>query len=467
MLVVSEVQPGSAAESALQPGDILVRIDGKFVTTFEPLDEVLDESVGKSVTLEVQRGGTVIEKTLEVEDLHAITPDDYLEFGDAVVHTLSYQMARHFNAPVGGVFVANPGYALGSAGVPRGALITSIAGQPVAALPDFTKAVAALPDGGRRGAALHHARRPEGHANARRADGSALVPGPAVSPRRHDGLLAVHRPAGAAAAPAGRAGAHLVCDNRFPDRRRARGSLVLVNFDMPFSVAGITERNYHGTGLVVDAARGLVVVDRNTVPVAVGDVKIVFAGSVEVPGRVEYVHPLHNLSIVSFDPKLLNGTPIRTARLDLRELRAGEPVTVVGLGADTRLRSHATSVASIEPVVFPLSRTLQFRDSNLEVASLVNSADRFRRRHRRSRRGRARPLVELRRREQPRAGAAQPRHAGRPGRGSSESGADRRAAVFARGGVRARCRWPRPASSACRKSGCVAWKRTARHAARS
>ena len=50
MLVVSEVQPGSAAESALQPGDILVRVNGKFVTTFEPLDEILDESVGKSVS---------------------------------------------------------------------------------------------------------------------------------------------------------------------------------------------------------------------------------------------------------------------------------------------------------------------------------------------------------------------------------------------------------------------------------
>ena len=150
------------------------------------------------------------------------------------------------------------------------------------------------------------------------------------------------------------------------------GSLVLVNFDMPFSVAGITERNYHGTGLIVDAERGLVVVDRNTVPVAVGDVQIVFAGSVELPGRVEYVHPLHNLSVVSFDPKLLNGTPIRAARLDARELRPGETVTVVGLGGDSRLRSLATSVASIEPVAFPLSRTLQFRDANLEVVSLVN-----------------------------------------------------------------------------------------------
>ena len=31
-------------------------------------------------------------------------------------------------------------------------------------------------------------------------------------------------------------------------------SLVLVNFDMPYSVSGITERNYYGTGVIVDAA---------------------------------------------------------------------------------------------------------------------------------------------------------------------------------------------------------------------
>jgi hypothetical protein len=36
-------------------------------------------------------------------------------------------------------------------------------------------------------------------------------------------------------------------------------SLAHITFDMPFAIAGITERNYHGTGLIVDAARGLVV----------------------------------------------------------------------------------------------------------------------------------------------------------------------------------------------------------------
>jgi S1-C subfamily serine protease len=153
---------------------------------------------------------------------------------------------------------------------------------------------------------------------------------------------------------------------------RIAPSLVLVNFSMPYSVAGVTERNYHGTGLVVDAERGLVAVDRNTVPVAVGDVRLTFAGSVEVPGRVEYVHPLHNVAIVSFDRALLNGTPVRSAALDTAELVPGEAVTVVGLARDSRVRSIATTVASVDDVNFPLSRTLQFREANLEVATLVD-----------------------------------------------------------------------------------------------
>ncbi len=47
MLVVREVQPGSAAEGKLQPGDILTHVNGQLLTTFEPLDEIMD-SLGRS-----------------------------------------------------------------------------------------------------------------------------------------------------------------------------------------------------------------------------------------------------------------------------------------------------------------------------------------------------------------------------------------------------------------------------------
>ena len=64
-------------------------------------------------------------------------------------------------------------------------------------------------------------------------------------------------------------------------------SLVVVTFDLPYTVSGVADRHYYGTGLIVDTERGLVVVDRNTVPVAIGDVTVTFAGSLEVRAKVE------------------------------------------------------------------------------------------------------------------------------------------------------------------------------------
>jgi membrane-associated protease RseP (regulator of RpoE activity) len=123
---------------------------------------------------------------------------------------------------------------------------------------------------------------------------------------------------------------------------------------------------------VVDAARGLVVVDRNTVPVSLGDVRIIFAGTLEIPGKVEFVHPLHNLAIVSYDPKLIGNTPVKSARLNDRRIIPGESVWAVGIGADSELNIRPTQIAALDPIQLPLSRTMQFRESNLETIQLVN-----------------------------------------------------------------------------------------------
>jgi S1-C subfamily serine protease len=378
MLVVEEVLPGSPTEGQLLPGDILVRIDGRPVTTFAPLADVLDGSVGRRITVEVERGGERLERQLEVQDLHSITPDQYLEFGDAVVHQLSYQMARHLNSPVRGVFVASPGYSLGAAGVPRGAVIEAVGGKPVATLADFEAQIAVLADGDRATLRYRTMDDPRGsQTRVMRMDRSWF---PAQHCQRDDATgywrcRDLAAPAAARQPQPPAATSFVTSGDKLADR--VARSLVLVSFSMPFSVAGVTERNYHGTGLVVDAERGLVVVDRNTVPVAVGDVRITVAGSVEIPARVAYVHPLHNLALVSYDPALLDGTPVRAAELDARELVAGEAVTVVGLGSDSRVRAIATTVSSVDDVTFPLSRTLQYRDANIEVVDLVNGPNDF------------------------------------------------------------------------------------------
>lgn len=108
---------------------------------------MLDAHVGGEIGVEVQRGNATLEHSLVVQSLSAITADEYIEFGEAVVHTLSYQQARHYNLPIKGVYVANPGYVFGSAGIPRGALLNSFNGRKMETLADFEAALADLADG--------------------------------------------------------------------------------------------------------------------------------------------------------------------------------------------------------------------------------------------------------------------------------------------------------------------------------
>jgi len=373
MLVVSEVQRGSEAEHALEAGDILVRINGELSADFDALATALDDAVGQRIKLSIERGGQAFERDIAVQDLYAITPDRFLEFGDAIVHDLSWQQARHINKPIRGIYVANPGYILAAAGIARGAIITSVNGQAMSRLDKLEPLLQSLKDGERAAVRFFTLENPNTtQVRVIRMDRRWF---PARSCRRDD-----ERGAWPCVswAPDGRAQPPQPATTSFaktsdPIVDRVAPSLVLVNFDMPYSVSGISERNYYGTGLIVDAQRGLVVVDRNTVPTSLGDVRVTFAGSIEIPGRVEYVHPLHNLAVISYDPHLIGATPARAARLHPGELSPGEPVWVVGTRQDGKVQSRATRVASIDPVRYPLTRTLRFREANMETISLVNA----------------------------------------------------------------------------------------------
>jgi S1-C subfamily serine protease len=377
MLVVTEVQPGADAHGQLAVGDILVTADGRPISDFEVLDALLDDRIGGQIELSVVRGGGTRKVVLPVQDLHSITPDEYLEIGDGVLHTLSWQMARHMNVPIAGVYVANPGYTFGSAGIPRGAVLTELDGRLLKNLDDALAVFAKLGHGQR--ATLRYFTMED----TRTLQFTSLRIDRAWFPARHcvrddsAGLWPCEAIAAGPDAPPPEPGTTRFArtGDRLVDEYAP--SLVLVDFTMPYSISGVTERNYHGTGVLLDSVRGLVAVDRNTVPVSLGDVRLTFAGTIEVDATVEYVHPLHNLAVVRYDPKQLGDTPVKAVKFAEKMPATGEQVHVVGLQADNRVVSQQATVASIGPVAFPLSRTLQFRDANLEVMRLVNGPEDF------------------------------------------------------------------------------------------
>lgn len=373
MLTVSHVLPGSPADSKLETGDILVRINGELVTGFVPLAEIFDGNVGESISIEVERGGKSALTDVLVGDLHAVSPDEFLEFGDAIVHNLSYQQARHYNRAVEGVYVANPGYMLARSAIPRGAVVTEVGGNPVGNIKDLRGVLATLADGDRTTFRYNTIDDPK----------NAIVRSvemdrnwfPAQHCRRDDdtGVWPCEDLEAGPPPTAAESGSTRFTANADSRVDAIVPSLVMVTFDLPYTVSGVSDRHYYGTGLIVDTERGLIVVDRNTVPVAMGDVSITFAGSLQINGRVEYVHPLHNLAIVAYDPEMIGDTPVKAARFARDALEVGDDVWVVGLKGDHQIAHQASTVASIDPMLLPLSRTMRFRDTNLEAISLVNA----------------------------------------------------------------------------------------------
>ena len=378
LLVVEQVIPESAASSKLQAGDVLIEIDGKLIAEFVPLDAQLDAAVGKQVHIVIERGGKRIESTLPVGNLHDITPAEYIEYGDGVFHKLSYQQARHLYRPVKGVYVANPGYVFGKAAIPRGSIVTGIGSEKIDDLDDLQRALESLPDA--RQVAVRFVSFDEPQSERQKIITNDRSWFPTSRCHRDDALG--EWPCKPLAAGPPREPREPSEGTTFPRQGERHvqvitPSLVLVNFDMPYTVSGVADRYYYGTGLVADAERGWVVVDRNTVPVAMGDVRLTFAGSLEIPGRVQYIHPLHNLAIVSYDPKLLGKTPVKSATFETKPVVPGQHIAVVGLGPDFKQLSQSSDVANVSAAMFPQSRTLRFRDTNLEVATLVNGPTDF------------------------------------------------------------------------------------------
>lgn len=378
VLVVSRIQPQGPADGLLQPGDIVLKAGMakdrlRWLHGYAAYDALLDAAIDQSVFLYIERNGQPQQIELRVADLHAITPDRYITFGESVVHNLSYQQARHLNIPVAGVYVAQPGYVFSSAGVPAGAVIVEMNNQPVQSIDALEKILDQLSHSAQtrvryitfgetrrlRVAIINMDRRwfPAQHCKRNDMTGYWDCRDLAKGPEAKQALKAE------------------VVFPRYKDKRadRLAASLVNVRFDMPYHIDGVQQANYSGAGLVLDADDGLVLVDRNTVPVAMGDVRIVLAGAVEIPGRVLFIHPLHNIAIVQYDPALISGEKPRAATLKTGTPQAGDDVWLIGLKNDYSLLAEKMSVAAQDPLMLDIPQVPTFRETNLDVISLNNA----------------------------------------------------------------------------------------------
>ncbi|KAH6255026.1 hypothetical protein HBI40_252590 [Parastagonospora nodorum] len=97
MLVAKVVLPQGPASTRIKVGDILVKINHELITQFVYLDSVLDNAVGNTISVTIQRGSANIEFELDVGNLHDITPDKFVSVAGAKFQALPYHQARLYN----------------------------------------------------------------------------------------------------------------------------------------------------------------------------------------------------------------------------------------------------------------------------------------------------------------------------------------------------------------------------------
>ncbi|GJJ76780.1 pro-apoptotic serine protease NMA111 [Entomortierella parvispora] len=351
MLVVKTVLPKGPAADQLIPGDIVIQCNNEPIANFIQLFSVLDDSVNQTVSLTVVRGSNsqLLTFNFTVQDLHSITPDRFVEVGGGVVNELSYQLAHSYGQPCGGVYVATSGHMLASASAWRKSIIVAVNNIPTPNLDAFIQAVGTLPDGARvpirfytlqkafkeKIMIMHVDRHWHKCRMAIRNDKTGLwdftdLPPPPPS-QPYAPATAIYPTISESLHPA---------DVIMP-------SFVAIDFHLPFLVDGMKATQFYGTGLVVSTNPPLIVCDRDTIPISIGDIFVTFANSVIIPGRLVYLHPFYNFVVLTYDASLLANTPVKPATFSNKALAQGDECYLVGVGTDQSPVIKKTTVSNV------------------------------------------------------------------------------------------------------------------------
>lgn len=374
MLVAEIVLPDGPAHKKIEEGDVLIKVNGQLLTQFIRLDDVLDSTVGEPVKLLLQRGGDDIEVEIEVGDLHKITPDRFVTVAGASFHDISYQQARLYAVACKGVYVCEASGSFRFDNSDNGWILQTLDHKKVPDLKTFVEVAKTIPDRARVVLTYKHLRDlhtlntsviyVDRHWSSKmkmaiRNDVTGLWdfsdlgdPLPSVPPvRRSASFIELE---------------HLP----HPGIAELIHSFVHVNCTMPMKLDGFPKNRRWGMGLVIDAEKGLVLISRAIVPFDLCDITITIADTIFVEGKVVFLHPLQNYTIIQYDPSLVDA-PVKSARLSSNKLTQGAKTYFLGHNRIGRVVHASTTVTEITAVAIPAnSAAPRYRAVNVDAITI-------------------------------------------------------------------------------------------------
>lgn len=374
MLVAEIVLPEGPSDNKIEEGDLLVKVNGQLITQFIRLDDIMDSSVGKTIHLQLQRGGEDVEVEVEVGDLHKITPDRFVSVAGASFHDISYQQARLYAVAVNGVYVCEAAGSFRFDNTDNGWIIQSVDNKKTPNLDTFVEVMKNIPDKARVVVKYKHLRDlhtmnttviyVDRHWSSKmklavRNDKSGVWdftdlgdPLPPVPPVR-------------------RSAAFIELDHMpHPGIASLIRSFVHINCTMPVKLDGFPKNRRWGMGLVIDAEKGFVLISRAVVPYDLCDITVTIADSIIVEGKVIFLHPLQNYAIVKYDPSLVDA-PVLSAKLSSEPLTQGAKTHFVGYNRIGRVVHASTTVTEITAVAIPAnSAAPRYRAVNVDAITI-------------------------------------------------------------------------------------------------
>lgn len=377
MLVAEIVLPEGPADSKIQEGDVLIKVNGELLTSFVKLDSILDKSVGGKVTLLVQRGGEDLEVNLNVKDLHAITPDRFVTVAGGSFHNLSYQQARLYAIACKGLYVCEAAGSFKMENALSGWIIDTVDKKPTPDLDTFIEVMKDIPDRKRIVISYRHIRDLHTRATSIVHIDRHWHPKMRLAVRNDNSGLWDFTDLGKAhpaEAPVPKSADFIQLDGiNLPAAAEIVRSFVKVSCYMPVKIDGYPQARRTGFGLVIDAEQGMIVVSRAIVPYDLCDITITVADSIQLEGKVIFLHPLTNYTVIKYDPSLVQA-PVKTAKLSTETIKQGADTIFVGFNQNHRVVVAKTSVTDITSVGIPANAAApRYRAVNLDAITVDTS----------------------------------------------------------------------------------------------
>lgn len=371
MLTIAQVLTDGVADGQLLEGDILIRVDGQYIANYVDLEAILDASIGKQLSVEILRQGEPVKLELEVSDLHALSPNRLVEIGDSIFQNMSIQHSRAMNLPQQGVVVARPGYFLDRANIRAGSVITELNGVKLENVDDLLS-VLAQPRSGKMLARLIQPGREFTSSVAQiEVDNQWFSHQQCerVDKVRFWDCSSIDLPDSTEATESTEV---TVPSYRDPLLNRVAPALVRIDFNIPHTLDNVYANHFSGVGLVVDTEEGLIAVDRNTVPISLGDAEVTFFGSTIIKAQVVFQHPAHNIALLRYDPAKLGDVTFEALELQIDNQPLVQPLFMIGYRQDGTFRKHPVTETSRVTVSLQPPRLARFQQS---VVDLYGVAD--------------------------------------------------------------------------------------------